>query len=60
MEQNTYRLYTVKQLSEILGLHLQTIRGYIKKGKLKAFRLGKGYRVAKEDLEEFLGKRRVT
>ncbi len=45
---------TVEQVAELLQVHWQTILNYIKSGKLKAIRLGKGYRIEKHDLEVFV------
>jgi excisionase family DNA binding protein len=50
-ENNSF--YTVEQVASLLQVHWQTVLNYIKSGKLKAARLGKGYRVAKEDLDDF-------
>lgn len=52
MEYNEF--LTVDQVSSLLQIHWQTVLNYIKAGKLKAIKLGKGYRIAKEDLELFL------
>jgi excisionase family DNA binding protein len=46
--------YTVKQVAKILQVHWQTILNYIKAGKLKAVKLGKGYRIPKEALNDFI------
>lgn len=46
--------YTVEQVADLLQIHWQTVLNYIKNGKLKALRLGKGYRVTKEDLDIFI------
>lgn len=48
-------LYTVDQVAERLNLHAKTIRRYIREGRLKAKRIGKEYRVARMDLDEFAG-----
>ena len=48
-------LYTVDQVAERLNLHAKTIRRYIRDGRLKAKRIGKEYRVARVDLDEFAG-----
>jgi excisionase family DNA binding protein len=40
---------------EALGLHVKTVRGYVRDGRLKAVRIGKQYRIAAADLEEFTG-----
>jgi len=48
-------LYTVERVATLLGLHIKTVRGYVRDGKLKAIRLGKSYRIARADLEAFAG-----
>lgn len=52
MQNNNF--YTVEQVAELLQIHWQTVLNYIKSGKIKALRLGKGYRVTKEDLDQFI------
>ncbi|MFF2040737.1 helix-turn-helix domain-containing protein [Kitasatospora sp. NPDC058170] len=47
--------YSVEQVAELLGLHVRTVRGYVRDGRLKATRIGKQYRIARQDLEEFTG-----
>jgi excisionase family DNA binding protein len=49
------RLYSLDQVAEQLGLHVRTVRGYVRSGRLKAVRIGKQYRVAREDLESMMG-----
>jgi excisionase family DNA binding protein len=46
---------SVEQVAERLGLHVRTVRGYIRDGRLKAVRIGKQYRVAQADLDAFTG-----
>lgn len=48
-------LYTVERAATLLGLHVKTVRGYVRDGKLKATRVGKSYRIARTDLEAFVG-----
>jgi excisionase family DNA binding protein len=48
-------LYTVERVATLLGLHVKTVRGYVRDGKIKATRLGKSYRIARGDLEAFAG-----
>lgn len=50
------RLYSVEQVAERLGLHVRTIRNYVRDGRLPAVRIGKQYRIAHEDLEAFTGR----
>ncbi|MEN3536814.1 helix-turn-helix domain-containing protein [Microbispora sp. ZYX-F-249] len=47
--------YSVEQVANLLGLHVKTVRNYVRDGRLKAVRIGKQYRIAREDLEAFLG-----
>src|SRR5881397_1511830 len=48
-------LYTADEVAELLNLHVKTIRRYVRDGRLKARRIGKEYRIAKSDLDEFAG-----
>jgi len=48
-------LYTVERAATLLGLHIKTVRGYVRDGKLRATRVGKSYRIARADLEAFAG-----
>lgn len=49
-------VYSVEQVAERLGLHVRTVRGYIRTGRLKAVRIGKQYRIARADLATLLGR----
>lgn len=49
------RLYSVEQVAELLGLHVRTVRSYVRDGKLPATRIGKQYRITHDDLESFTG-----
>ena len=48
-------LYSVEQVAEKLGLHVRTVRNYVRNGRLKAVKLGKQYRIAREDLDALMG-----
>ncbi|MFF8959521.1 helix-turn-helix domain-containing protein [Streptomyces sp. NPDC014894] len=48
--------YSVEQVAELLGLHVRTIRTYVRDGRLPAVRIGKQYRIAHRDLEAFTGR----
>lgn len=47
--------YSVDQVAELLGLHVRTVRTYIRDGRLRATRVGRQYRITHEDLEAFTG-----
>ncbi|MFF4779452.1 helix-turn-helix domain-containing protein [Microtetraspora fusca] len=47
--------YSIDQVAELLDLHVRTVRGYVRDGRLKATRIGKQYRITREDLEAFTG-----
>jgi excisionase family DNA binding protein len=44
-------MYSLEQVAQRLGLHVRTVRAYVRTGRLKAIRIGKQYRVAREELE---------
>ena len=47
-------LYTLEELSEQLDMEKQTLRSYIKNGKLKASKIGNKYFVTGEDVMELM------
>ena len=53
------KLLTVKQVADILQVHQQTVRDYIRDGKLKCIRLSrKAIRVSHADLNAFIESRK--
>ena len=46
----------MEQVADRLGLHVKTVRNYVREGRLKAVRIGKQYRIAREDLEAMTGR----
>ena len=46
---------SVEQVAESLGLHVRTVRDYVRGGRLKAVRIGKQYRIARADLDALTG-----
>jgi excisionase family DNA binding protein len=48
-------LLSVEEVAALLGLHVRTVRGYVRGGRLRAVRIGKQYRIARADLEAFTG-----
>jgi excisionase family DNA binding protein len=50
------KLYSVEQVASRLGLHVRTVRNFVRDGRLKAARIGKQYRIAAEDLAVMTGR----
>ncbi len=48
---------TVEQVAQELGVHPDTIRGYIRERELPAVQLKRTYRIKRKDYEEFLRRR---
>jgi len=50
---------TVKEVAETLHIHWQSVLNYIKRGELRAVKLGRGYRIARNDLSTFIEQRKT-
>jgi|CZCB01.1.fsa_nt_gi excisionase family DNA binding protein len=48
------RPLTTEEAAEYLQVTVDTVRRYIREGRLKALQLGRGYRIRLEDLDAFL------
>lgn len=48
------KIYNLKEVVNLLGLNIQTIRQFIKEGRLKASKVGTHYMVTDEAIKEFL------
>jgi excisionase family DNA binding protein len=46
-------MYSTEEVADLLGLHVRTVRGYVRDGLLPAVRIAKQYRIAHEDLAAF-------
>lgn len=47
-------VYTLKEIEDLLHVTRRTTYNWIKGGKLRAFKIGKEWRVTKEALEDFI------
>lgn len=54
------KIYDLNEVCEILKMNIQTIRIYIKEGKLKASKVGRKYVITEEDFKGFLESQRVN
>ena len=48
--------FTAKELAEKLRVNIMTIYRYIKAGKVKAYKIGKEFRIEKKEFNNFLNK----
>ena len=48
------KFYTILELSTVLNVTPQTIRSYIKKGRIKSQRIGRPILITENNLKEFL------
>jgi excisionase family DNA binding protein len=51
-----HEYFSVEQVAQRLNLQARTVRTYLREGKLTAVRIGKQYRISREDLEVFTGR----
>jgi len=56
VNKNKREFYTAKELAEKLRVNIMTIYRYIKAGKLKAYKIGKEFRIDKTEFQRFLDK----
>ena len=61
-QQRVDQLLTVADVCGRIGVHEQTVRGWIRTGELKAHKFGSriGYRIRLADYEDFLRRRSTT
>ena len=52
------KFYTIPEIAEALKITPQTIRVYIKKGRIKSQRIGRPILITENNLKEFLTKRK--
>lgn len=56
MENNKKEFYTAQELADKLQVNIMTIYRYIKAGKLKAYKIGKEFRIDHKEFNNFLEK----
>jgi excisionase family DNA binding protein len=54
------RLLTLKEAGTFAGFDGETVRDWVKAGKMGAFKVGQEWRVEPKELADFLSARRVT
>ena len=56
MASDVLGLLSVEQVASTLGVHVRTVRRYLREGLLKGTRIGKQYRISAADLAQLTGK----
>ncbi len=56
VKNNKEEFYTAKELAEILRVNIMTIYRYIGAKRLKAYKIGKEFRIDKAEFDNFLNK----
>ncbi len=50
---------TVEEVAEELRVHPETVRQWIRDSELDAFDTGRGYRISRTDLDDFIRRRKT-
>lgn len=53
------KYYSTQEIARMLGIKTITVRRWIAEGKLKAYDLGKSYRVSENDIERFMRDKKI-
>lgn len=48
------KLYNIKQTAEILGVTTRTLQTYIKNGRIKARKIGRGWKFTEQNINDFI------
>jgi excisionase family DNA binding protein len=54
MKPKTKPYYTARELADALSVNIMTIYRYINKKRLKAYKIGKEFRIEKAEFERFM------
>ena len=49
------KVYTVEQFAELVKLHPKTVLRFIREGRVRAVKVGRGYRILRSELEAMTG-----
>jgi len=59
MKQKTKPFYTARELADALSVNIMTIYRYIGAKRLKAYKIGKEFRIEKAEFERFMNRVRT-
>lgn len=54
MEELTETFYTVQEAADLLKVHYQTVRNWIRSGEIRVIKIGRSYRIPKSEIENRL------
>jgi excisionase family DNA binding protein len=54
------KYYSCAQVAEILSVKVLTVQDWIRNGKLKAYKIGKMYRIDQNQIDEFISSKAIT
>lgn len=54
------KLYTCDEIAEMFSVKSITVWDWIRKGKLKAYKIGKMYRIDQSQIDEFVSSKAIT
>lgn len=52
--------YKAEELADLLEVNIMTIYRYIKSGRLKAYKIGREFRIDKKEFQSFLNRVKTT
>lgn len=58
-EENSLKVYELKEVCELLKINLRVLRRYIKDGEIKASKIGRKYIITEASLKDFLERNEV-
>jgi excisionase family DNA binding protein len=47
--------YTAQEVADMIGVHIQTVRLWIKRGKLKGVKIGRAFFINSDDVQKMMG-----
>ncbi len=53
------KMLSVDEVANELGVNPETVRVWIRTGELVALDIGRGYRISRDDLDDFIRRRRT-
>jgi excisionase family DNA binding protein len=57
---NEPKFYNTEEAARVLGVNVQTMRRYLRDGKVRAIRLGRDWRISEAAFDELAGRSEVT